>query len=147
MFALPFSYGDNIFSYTADLETALDGDRSTASCFIRVYGDGSIELGTIDVDSNEELVPNVDFWIKPNNFNYVDNYEFFATVTGLQQGIFLGTTGSWISLSSSVSSFEWRLRATSNGDTDARADVTVQIRRKGSTIIIGTIVADMRMRD
>jgi len=139
MFALPFNHRDNIFSYTEELEERIDEDDS-ATCFVNMYGDGKVEIGTV-VNGSTDL-PTDDFWIKPNNFNYADDYEVVATLTGSTSG----PTGT-SSFLTSGSLLTWNISGTSSGEIDIRGTVTIQIRRKGTTTVLGTIFADMEIRD
>ena len=105
-----------------------------------MYGNGKVEIGTV-VNGSTNLRTD-DFWIKPNNFNYADNYEVVATLTGSTSG----PTGT-NSFLTEGSLLTWNISGTRSGDIDIRGTVTVQIRIKDTTTVLGTIFADMEIRD
>ena len=139
MLGMLLSQKDNIFSYDEGVEATAPLEFTSASCFLTMLGDGSINIGTAD-DIGGSVVLVDDFWIKPNDFNYVDNYEIFATLTG----DVAGPAGTWSSFAESTSFFYWSLTAFNPEDLTGKA--IVQIRRKGDTTVLGTVDVDMRVR-
>jgi hypothetical protein len=70
-------------------------------------------------------------WLDPHDATEADGYECFATL--VSGAITSGTTGSWLPLSSNR---DWEVTRTNDALGTDSAQITIQIRRVGTTVVL-----------
>jgi hypothetical protein len=100
----------------------------TATAQYQLRGSGDVFATTIN-----NVVNFVSNWVKPSAS--APAYECFAT---LNSGAVTGTTGAWLALTANRI---WSVTKTGIGS--ASAQITVQIRRVGTTTILATAVVTL----
>jgi hypothetical protein len=142
MFAVPFNYQDIITLVSQDAEEGVPNLGDSASIFLYLYASGRFVIESTDyLGSTTQLADTL--WCTPGNYNFADNYEVFAAVTGDVSG---SATGTWLPISSLGSEEFYSWGVTGSNPDDTIGDITLSIRRAGNATVLATSQHDFRVR-